>query len=259
MRAHATVLGLVVVSGCSKEPARGAFVAGPPTANTSAEATPAVDTGAIDAGAAAHARRPLAHLPGAASEVISDDGDIVAKDGAGNEARLTATGMDLWPVLAPDRTTIVFSRGRNARDDWPRDLYLARVDRGDPELLVAEDPDKSVDILRLVGLASPEFSIDGKRVLFEVQNGFHNPGLCAIDLETRTITLLATQKAYAQIRRGPHRGQLLILHFAAQYRSNGSDWECEIVDGANGRRVAPHDCYSTRALTGSDDIFGLKP
>ena len=181
----AAICLLLVTAGCGAEP----------PAQTLAEA-PAVTEVPSVVGApqplavgAVVKPRPLGHLPGPATEVTSSDGDIVARDGAGHEARLTATGMDMWPEVAPDGRTIVFSRGRDTRDGWPRDLYLARVDRGDPELLVAEDPDVHVDggiDLPLHELARPDFSIDGRRVFFQIQNGFHNPGLCGIDLAARS-------------------------------------------------------------------------
>jgi hypothetical protein len=74
---------------------------GPPTPVAEPPA-PVLATAAEDAappGAGVPSKRTLpTRLPGAATEVSIEDGDVMARDASGHEARLTDTGRDLVPV-----------------------------------------------------------------------------------------------------------------------------------------------------------------
>jgi hypothetical protein len=153
-----------------------------------------------------------------------------------------------WPSLSPDARTVVFLRRRDATQYSPKDIYLVRVDGGDAELLLREDPSVVVLYYELWGVNGADFSADGKRVFFAVMNG-RDIAVLAIDLVTKKITAVASGWDYRVIRRGAHWGRLLMLK--RRYPPTGGlEPACSIVSSVDGSLVQNIDCMATRALLG---------
>jgi hypothetical protein len=241
------LLSLLITAGCGKgvTPTPVADV----TLAASASATPTAAPAQTSDGAAAQPLR-RSRLTGPAKEVFERRGAIVARDKDGKEEELTSSGLDLLPSLSPDARTVVFLRKRSADTDLPTDIYLVRVDGGDAELLVREDPSVVVLYYELWGVHAPDFSADGKRVFFGVING-REEAVLAIDLVTRKITAIASGWDHRVIRRGTHSGCLLLLK--RQYLpppTGGWVPACSIVNSVDGSLVRSIDCTTTGALLG---------
>ncbi len=256
MNIRRTILCLftfLMMAGCRQDTSSTSAGQTPPSASVS---LPSASAGSSSA--AFTRPRRLSRLPGLAKEVVEENGNIVAKDESGNEAELTSIGLDRWPALSPDRRTAVFSRMRTRGALFPRDIYLARVDGGAPELLVADDPSVLLDhLFELSGVRAPEFSIDGKRVFFLIDNGFQNDVLCAIDLATKKISLIIGRWDHRLIRQGAYQGHFLVLRRVPSASGAGREPACSIVDSESGKTLRPHDCQETKGLVGEDNVFGL--
>ncbi|APR84322.1 Hypothetical protein A7982_09671 [Minicystis rosea] len=218
-----------------------------------ASATPSA---IVSSTASASRKEGARGLPGVAVRARVEHGDIVVEDADGRSAVLTSLGADSQAELGPDGQTVVFARRRSVDGGEVHDLFIARVTGGAPELLVAEDPKTEVKGYPLSGLRAPEHSVDGKRVFFLVDNGYHNDALCSVDRATKVVSVITSFWDHRQIHEGPLAGHFLVLK-SKDGRLSGES-QCFVVHATTGEVIRPESCQETKALVGEDDVFGVR-
>lgn len=246
MVAHVRTGGVVFLLGlsaCGREPVQAVAetapaIASPPPSRSGGAELPAASSRARPR---AVAPAPRGHLSGRAVGVVAIDGDVVVRDERGREARLTTEGRDDSPALSPDGKTVVFRRHATRAREGPLSLQLIGVSDGEPELLVAEDASDSSAGLPLVDLGAPEFSLDGRRIYFSVQNG-RLGALFGVDRATKKASWILTAVATEQIRRGPYRGHFFALRREQTAPDGPYQDVCYVLHSVTGDKLRAVQC-----------------
>lgn len=191
--------------------------------------------------ARADAPRP-ARLPGAAQEVREESGNIVAVDAEGHMALLTRGGHDSAPELSPDGLRVLFLRRLNEDDSGARrDLMIVGVDGAPPEVVLHDDPTRSLDDGEppfVTQLFSPGWFPDGRRVAVSVQSG-RGEAILSVDLAMKKITWVTSSFGYEHllVPRGPHAGDLVVTkHLYPPVSGDPPHDECWLVSGRTGEK-----------------------
>ena len=212
----------------------------------------------LDAGTApgVTTRAPRATLSTRAVGVAAIDGNLIARDAQGRDATITTGATDDAPALSPDGMTVAFRRYRATSLEGSHDLYLISVTGGEPEILVPEAASSDPEPLgvSLHWLGPPEFSVDGKRVFFNVENG-RLGAVCAVDLGTRKVSWILTALEYELIHKGPYRG-----HFFAIRREtiglDGPEFEaCSVLHSTTGKKLRTVRCHDGPQGAESDPAY----
>jgi hypothetical protein len=200
----------------------------------------------IDAGAAPGMtmRAPRATLSTRAVSVAAIKGNLVARDAQGREAIITTGATDDAPSLSPDGMTIAFRRYRTTSLDGSHDLDLVSVTGGEPEILVPEAASSDPEPLgvSLHWLGPPEFSVDGKRVFFNVENG-RIGAVCAVDLTTKKVSWILAALESELIHKGPYRGNFFAIRRETLVLNGPEIEACYVLHSTTGKKLRTVRCH----------------
>lgn len=164
--------------------------------------------------AAALALSLMASAAGAATpRVAAIKGDIVFTAASGATQRLTRSGVDEDPVLAPDGRTVAFIR-REPRTTQPLDrpptsLWVADTVTGATRRLLGPQP--SDDPERDLGsFGQPLFSLDGGLIYVAARAWVTSDAVHQVRLDTGATRFVIAGSPMSVIRTGPYRGHLLV-------------------------------------------------
>jgi hypothetical protein len=191
--------------------------------------------------------------------VIEEKGDLVLVEATGEKRKLTSSGQDVQPSLAPDGKALVFVRkgsgGKlqsasgevDANEIWWRDMVSGKSRRL-VRSSASGDPKKFLGALQ-----APQFSPDGKTVFFLSAAWVTSGAVHAVDVATGAIRFVAAGNSLEVIPRGEHRGRLIVqVH---KYFLGGGSYDWFWLLEPDGREVGPigEDERSFRELYLSDE------
>jgi Tol biopolymer transport system component len=196
-----------------------------------------------------------AHAAG--PSVVADKGNIVLVEAGGKKRKLTSSGQDSQPSLAPDGKAVVFVRRSSAKlesaagEVEANELWWIDTAGGKPRQLVRsagnDDPKKF-----LGALTEPQFSPDGKTVFFLSAAWATSSAIHKVDVATGQVQFVAPGNSLEVIPRGEYRGRLITQQH--KYFLGGGTYDWFWVLEPDGREVGPigEDVSGFRALYLSD-------
>jgi hypothetical protein len=169
-------------------------------------------------------------VPGPAKGVHDEDGNLVVTTADGRSIRLTSTG----------------------------DLYLAELDGSAPEVLVRDDPARSVlengEYPWLSGLTSPEFFPDWKHATISVPDG-RGEAILDVDIASKRVRWINSAFGWKHVLvpRGPYAGDLILYKHRYYVGKAGTYDQCWLVDGRTGTwkinlTSVDHECDDSPAM-----------
>jgi hypothetical protein len=180
--------------------------------------------------------------------VAAQDGNIVVK-AKGHVTQITSSSRDSDPVLSPDGTIVVFSRGSRADADagdgckaeaaQGAGIWSVRVDGSSERKLVAArattDPKTSLCAFR-----DKQFSRDGTRLYFESSAWATSGALHAYDFRTKAVRFVAASNGFHVIARcdmPDYQGALLVNQHRYFVAGGSFDWYWLLT--ADGKQLGP--------------------
>lgn len=197
----------------------------------------------------------LLALPASAGgpSVEEDKGNIVLVEAGGKKRKLTASGQDSQPHLAPDGKAVVFVRRGStqlesaAGEVEANELWWIDTAGSKPRRLVrsagSDDPKKFLGALQ-----APQFSPDGKTVFFMSAAWVTSGSIHKVDVATGKVQFVAPGNSLEVIARGEYRGRLIAQQH--KYFLGGGSYDWFWVLEPDGRAVGPigDDMSSFREL-----------
>jgi hypothetical protein len=237
------IAAATLLAACSR-PAPPTPTAEPPAPTAEPPAPSVTDTAlacvpsdsAVPANAAPVPRVPL---PAIATKVEEKDGNVLVTGADGRVAELTGLGLDVQPVLSPERRRVLFLRALPG-EEHRRDLYLARLDGSTPVVILRDDPTRAVagngEFPWMTDLSDPAFFPDGKRAAFSVPDA-RGEVVVSVDLATKEARWIGSGfgHGYLLVPRGPYAGDLLLFKHRYYVGEPGSYDVCVLVDGRTGK------------------------
>jgi dipeptidyl aminopeptidase/acylaminoacyl peptidase len=190
--------------------------------------------------------------------VKEDKGNIVLVEASGKKRKLTSTGQDSQPSLAPDGKAVVFVRRGSGKVDsasgeveaneiWWIDSAAAK-----PRKLVSsaasDDPKKFLGALQ-----APQFSPDGKMVFFMSAAWATSGSIHKVDVATGKEQFVAPGNSLEVITRGDYKGRLIAEQH--KYFLGGGSYDWLWLLEPDGREVGPigEDASNFRELYLSEE------
>lgn len=149
---------------------------------------------------------------------------------AGETKKLTSSGHDSEPVLAPDGKWIVFIRtvpGRKistgSGDAKETQLWQMRADGKDPTCLVRSKASDKMEAV-LAGFSKPQFSTDGKLVYFLSEAWTTSGALHVVDTTNGKEHFFCPAAEFEVVRSGEYRDDLLVQQHRYFIGGGSYDW-----------------------------------
>lgn len=175
--------------------------------------------------------------------VIEEKGNLVLAEANGEKRKLTSSGQDTQPSLAPDGKALVFVRTGSgsklqsasgevdANEIWWMDVVSGRSRRL-VRSSASDDPKKFLGALQ-----APQLSPDGKTVFFLSAAWATSSAVHAVDVATGAVRFIAAGNSLEVIPQGEHRGRLIVqVH---KYFLGGGSYDWFWLLEPDGREVGP--------------------
>jgi Tol biopolymer transport system component len=174
--------------------------------------------------------------------VTEDKGNIVLVEAGGKKRKLTSTGQDSQPNLAPDGKAVVFVRRGSGKVESAsgeveaNELWWIDTAGGKPRRLVSsaanDDPKKFLGERQ-----APQFSPDGKTVFFMSAAWATSGAIHKVDVATGKVQFVAPGNSLEVISRGEYRGRLIAQQHKYFLGAGTYDWFWVLEP--DGREVGP--------------------
>lgn len=179
---------------------------------------------------------------GSAANVAARDGNIVYTAADGSVKKLTASGRDRAPVLAPDGKWVVFVRAidgakiSTGSDEFaPSELWQVRTDGREPLMLVRARAGSGEHVV--AGFENVRFSCDGKLVYFMTPAWATSAAIHVVDTTTRKSRFVCPGNDVQVVCAGEHRGSLLVQQHRYFVGGGSYDWYWLVRN--DGREIGP--------------------
>jgi dipeptidyl aminopeptidase/acylaminoacyl peptidase len=162
---------------------------------------------------------------------------------AGETRKLTSSGHDSEPVLAPDKKWIVFIRTLPGKkivtgsgDARETQLWQIRADGKQPTCLVRSKPSDKMETL-LAGFSKPQFSSDGKLVYFLSEAWATSGALHVVDTTNSKEHFVCPAADFEVVLSGEYRDHLLVQQH--RYFIGGGSYDWFWLFQPDGKEIGP--------------------
>lgn len=164
-----------------------------------------------------------------AQKVSIQNGNVCIVTG-GETKKVTNSGQDSEPVLAPDSKWIVFIRtipGRQistgSGDAKETQLWQIRADGKEPACLVRSKASAKMETV-LAGFSKPQFSSNGKLVYFLSEAWTTSGALHVVDTTNSKEHFVCPAAEFEVVRSGEYRDHLLVQQHRYFIGGGSYDW-----------------------------------
>ncbi len=177
-----------------------------------------------------------------AQKVSIRDGNVCIVTG-GEAKKLTNSGHDSEPVVAPDGKWIVFVRtlpgkkiSTGSGDADAAELWQIRADGKDPTCLVRSKPSDKPEMV-LAGFSKPQFSSNGKLVYFLSEAWTTSGALHVVDTTNAKEHFVCPAAEFEVVLSGEYRDHLLVQQH--RYFIGGGSYDWYWLLKPDGKEVGP--------------------
>lgn len=177
-----------------------------------------------------------------AQKVSIRDGNVCIVT-PGETKKLTNSGHDSEPVLAPDGKWVVFVRtlpgkkiSTGSGEANETQLWQIRADGRDPSCLVRSRPSDKMEML-LAGFSKPQFSSNGKLVYFLSEAWTTSGALHVVDTTNAKEHFVCPAGEFEVVPSGEYRDHLLVQQH--RYFVGGGSYDWYWLLKPDGKEVGP--------------------
>jgi len=178
-----------------------------------------------------------------AQSVGVEAGNVIFTNATGRQAKLTATGRDSAPNLAPDGRRVVFVRATPGQlvatgsgEEEAIELWLIETNGKNATLLVRGASHPQPENV-LAGMQAPQFAPDGKRIFFLSAAWATSGAVHTVDPMTKKVAFVCAGNDLEVIRRGEYRGHLIVQQH--RYFLGGGSFDWHWLLKPDGKEVGP--------------------
>jgi dipeptidyl aminopeptidase/acylaminoacyl peptidase len=169
-------------------------------------------------------------IPQAQAQKVSVQNGNVCLVVAGETKKVTSSGRDSEPVLAPDGKWIVFIRtvpgkkiSTGSGDAKETQLWQMRADGKEPACLVRSKSGDKMEAV-LAGFSQPQFSTNGKLVYFLSEAWATSGALHVVDTTNGKEHFVCPAAQFEVVRSGEYRDDLLVQQHRYFIGGGSYDW-----------------------------------